>query len=334
VAGQDRESPEDRLIARFFKPLATHPGALGLADDTAFVSAPEGSDLVLTTDAVVAGVHFLPGDPPGMVARKALRVNLSDLAAKGARPLGFLLSLAIAAETGEKWLQAFSDGLKVDCEEFGVALFGGDTVRTPGPVTISVFALGALPRRTMARRAGAKAGDRVFVSGSVGDGALGLRLHRERALAARWKLSEAAADHLRMRYQLPQPRVRLAEAVRDHASASMDISDGLAGDLAKLCRVSGVSATIEVARVPLSDGARAAIAADNALTETILTGGDDYEILCTVPAERAGSFVAAAGNARVAVTEIGEVVSGDAAPVFRDANGKALTFTRPSFSHF
>lgn len=334
MAGHDNESPEDRLIARFFKPLATHPGALGLTDDAAFLSAPEGSDLVLKTDAIVAGVHFLPEDPPGDIARKALRVNLSDLAAKGAKPLGFLLSLALTAETDEKWLQSFSEGLKVDCEQFGVALFGGDTDRTPGPVTVAIFALGTVPRRTMVRRAGAKAGDRIFVSGTVGDGALGLKLCLDAALGGRWRLSGPAGDHLRSRYRLPQPRVALADAVRGHASASMDVSDGLVGDLAKLCRVSGVSAAIDVSRVPLSEGGRAALASDGALIETILTGGDDYEILCTIPVERVASFVAAADLAGVAVTEIGEIVSGDAAPAFRDGNGKSLTFARPSFSHF
>ncbi len=328
------ENPEDRLIAKFFKPLATHPGALGLTDDAAFLSAPEGSDLVLKTDAIVGGEHFFPDDPPGEIARKALRVNLSDLAAKGAKPLGFLLSLAIPTKIGEEWLQAFSEGLKVDCEEFSVALFGGDTCRTSGPVTISVFVLGTVPRRTMPRRSGAKAGDRVFVSGSIGDGALGLRLYRDEALAGRWALSAPEAQHLRSRYRLPQPRLALADTIREHVSASMDVSDGLAGDLAKLCRVSGVSAEIDAAAVPLSAGARAALAADRSLIETILTGGDDFEILCTVPADRAASFVAAAANAGVAVADVGRVVPGTLPPILRDGDGKALTFTRTSFSHF
>jgi thiamine-monophosphate kinase len=186
----------------------------------------------------------------------------------------------------------------------------------------------------MARRTGAKPGNRIFVSGTIGDGALGLQLHRDPALGACWTLSGADGDHLRSRYWLPQPRVGLADAVRNHASASMDVSDGLAGDLAKLCRVSGVSAVVDATRVPLSGGARAALASDGTLIETILTGGDDYEILCTIPAERVASFVAAARAAGVAVTEIGEVVPGNGAPVFRDGNGQPLTFARPSFSHF
>ena len=328
------ESAEDRLIARFFKPLATHPGALGLADDAAFLAAPEGQDLVLKTDAIVGGVHFLPNDPPSEVARKALRVNLSDLAAKGARPLGFLLSLAIPAEIDEDWLQAFSEGLKADCEEFAISLFGGDTDRTPGPVTIAVFVVGAVPRGAMVQRAGAKPGDRVFCTGTIGDGALGLKLHREPALAARWGLSPDDAAHLRARSRLPQPRLALAAALRAHAAAAMDVSDGLAGDLAKLCRVSGVSAEIEVSAVPLSSGARAALARDAALIETVLTGGDDYEVLCAVPPARAAAFRAAAAGCGVAVTDIGSVTQGAAAPLFRDRTGQTLAFAHPSFSHF
>lgn len=330
----DRETPEDRLIARFFKPLATHPGALGLTDDAAFLTAPEGTDLVLKTDAIVGGEHFFPDDPPGEIARKALRVNLSDLAAKGAKPLGFLLSLAIPTSADEKWLQAFSEGLKVDCEEFSITLFGGDTDRTSGPVTVAIFVLGALPKDTMPRRSGAKPGDRVFVTGSIGDGALGLRLHEEPALAGRWGLAPDDANHLRERYRLPRPRLALADAVRTHASASMDVSDGLVGDLSKLCRVSGVSATIDAAAVPLSSGARTALAADASLIEPILTGGDDYEILCTVSPDRTASFLKAAEKTAVAVTEIGRVEQGREPPIFRDRDGNALTFTRTSFSHF
>ncbi len=334
MSDENPESAEDRLIRQFFKPIATHPGALGLSDDAAFLAAPEGTDLVLKTDAIVGGVHFLPDDPPGEIARKALRVNLSDLAAKGAKPLGFLLSLAIPAKIGPDWLQAFSEGLKVDSKEFGIPLFGGDTDRTPGPVTVAIFVLGSVPRGTMTRRAGAKPGDRIYVTGTIGDGALGLRLHQDRALEARWGLSQPDADHLRSRYRLPQPRLGIADVVRTHASAAMDVSDGLAGDFAKLCQVSGVSAEIEAGRVPLSPGARQALSTDGTLLETILTGGDDYEVLCTIAEDRVPSFERAAAKSGVAMTEIGRVTEGRAPPVFRDCSGKPMIFVRPSFSHF
>ncbi len=326
---RDNMSAEDQLIARFFKPLATHPGALELSDDAAFLTPPPGCDLVLKTDAIVGGVHFFPDDAAHTVASKALRVNLSDLAAKGARPLGFLLSLAIPKDIGEDWLTGFAEGLRGDAVLFGCPLFGGDTDRTPGPITVSIAMIGSVPEGTMVRRAGAKAGDRVFVSGTIGDAALGVMLRNGKS----WKLSEAQRKHLVSRYLLPQPRNALAEAVRTHATAAMDVSDGLAGDFAKLCRASGVAADIEVARVPVSDAAKAVIAADSSMLETAITGGDDYEIVCTVPAAKSDSFRAAAKAAQVAVTEVGEVKAGEEAR-FIAASGKPLTFKRPSFSHF
>jgi len=330
MAGRDDKlSAEDRLIANFFKPLATHPGALGLTDDAAFVTPPPGCDLVLKTDAIIGGVHFFAADPADLVARKALRVNLSDLAAKGAKPLGFLVSLALPKEIGEDWLGQFAQGLRADATHYGCPLFGGDTDRTPGPITIAISMFGTVPQGTMPRRAGAKPGDRVLVSGSIGDAALGLRLRN----GADWKLNDAQRQHLSSRYLLPQPRNALAEAVRQFASASMDVSDGLAGDLAKLARVSGVAAVVEAARVPLSEAAKAAVAAEPTLIETVLTGGDDYEIVCTVPAAKLDAFRAAAKAADIAVTEIGRVTQGEGVD-FIGADGKTLVFQHASFSHF
>ena len=325
----DKLSAEDRLIARHFAPLATHPGALGLSDDAAFIKPPPGTDVVLKTDAIIGGVHFFPEDSARDVARKALRVNLSDLAAKGAKPLGFLLSLALPKETGNEWLAAFAQGLREDAEAYDCPLFGGDTDRTPGPITISIAMFGSVPEGTMVRRAGAKPGDRVFVSGTIGDAALGLVLRK----GATWKLNDGQRQHLLARYLLPQPRNALAEAVRTYASAAMDVSDGLVGDFTKLARVSKVAAEIAAARVPLSDAAQAAVAADPAMLETALTGGDDFEIVCTVPAVQAENFRAAAKTANVAVTEIGEIKAGEGVR-FVDSAGQALAFKRTSFSHF
>ena len=323
-------SAEDRLIARYFKPLATDPGALGLSDDAAFLTPPPGCDLVLTTDALLSGVHFFPDDPADAVARKALRVNLSDLAAKGARPLGFLLTVALPRDTGEAWLSAFAQGLKADTEEYGCALFGGDTDRTPGPLSISVAMFGAVPQGTMMRRAGAKPGDRIFVTGTIGDAALAVRLRKEKC---DWKLSAGARDHLLGRYLLPQPRVALAETLRTYASAAMDISDGLAGDLAKLCRVSGVRAEVDAAKIPLSDAAKSALAADATLIDTILAGGDDYEILCTIAPDKMTGLRKAAAVANVALSEIGVVSAGEGA-TFYGADQRPLQLSRLSYSHF
>ena len=330
MGGDDKMSAEDRLIAKHFAPIATHPGALGLSDDAAFITPPPGCDLVLKTDAIVGGVHFFPDDAAHTVASKALRVNLSDLAAKGARPLGFLLSLALPKEIGDAWLADFANGLRGDAVLFACPLFGGDTDRTPGPVTISIAMFGSVPEGTMVRRAGARPGDLVFVSGSIGDAALGVMLRKDASL---WKLDAAQRQHLLSRYLLPQPRNALAEAVRSAASAAMDVSDGLAGDLAKLCRASGVAAEIDAAKVPLSGAAKAAIAADPAMLETALTGGDDYEIVCTIPPAKADGLRAGAKAANVPVSEIGVIAVGEGAR-FLGAKGDILQFKRASFSHF
>jgi thiamine-monophosphate kinase len=326
-------SGEDRLIARHFKPIARHPGALRLTDDAATFSAPPGQSLVVTTDAVVGGVHFFLDDRPDAVARKALRVNLSDLAAKGAKPAGFLLTLALPKGLGDRWLTPFTRGLGDDARKYKCPLFGGDTVTTPGPVAISITAFGTLPKGTMVRRSGARSGDHVIVTGTIGDAALGLKLRKERRATKRWKLNAASRRHLAMRFLFPEPRNALAEALRRHASAAMDVSDGLAGDLGKLLRASGKGADIAVARVPLSPAARAALAADRKLIGPILTGGDDFEIVATVPQRRLASFYAAARRARVRVTDIGRVTAGEGAR-FHAPDGRVLRFARASFSHF
>src|SRR5947209_15440107 len=320
------ESAEDRLIERYFKPVAKHPGAFGLADDAAAITPPPGHDLVLKTDGLIAGVYFFSDDPADGVARKVLRVNLSDLAAKGAAPLGFLLSIALPKNFSEEWLAGFARGLGEDADAYHCPLLGGDTDSTPGPITIYISAFGTLPTGTMVRRSGAQVGDHVFVSGTIGDAALGLRVRKGEF--------EDASGHLVTRYRLPQPRMALAEAVRAHASAAMDISDGFAGDLAKLCRASGVSANIEVARVPLSVAASHALASDCDLIESILTGGEDYETLCAVAPSRVAAFKADSAKAGVAVSEIGLIVSGDAPPRFLSPEGKPLAFIRASYSHF
>ena len=328
------QSGEERLIARYFAPLAKHPGALGLSDDAAAITPHAGCDLVLKTDGIVGGVHFFPDDPPEMVAKKALRVNLSDLAAKGATPIGFLLTLALPEEIGDAWLAPFARGLGADAQTFGCPLLGGDTDRTGGPITISIAAVGAVPHGKMVRRAGAKAGERVVVTGTIGDAALGLRLRRDASAAPRWGLTPEQRDHLEARYLVPEPRTAIAEILRAHASAAMDVSDGLAGDLGKLCRASGVGAEIAAARVPLSNGARAALAREPALIETILTGGDDYEVVACVPAGKVETLRQQASAAGVAVTEIGAVTAGQGTARFLGPDGRPLVFRQPSFSHF
>jgi thiamine-monophosphate kinase len=325
-------SGEDSLIARYFRPIATDPGAFDLGDDAAILKAA-GGDIVVTTDAIVEGVHFLSDDPPDTVARKALRVNLSDLAAKGATPAGFVLTLALRG-ADDAWLKPFARGLGEDASHFGCPLFGGDTVSTPGPQMISVTAFGRVSEGKMVHRSGAKPGDRVVVTGTIGDAALGLGILTRGAVAAVLADDAAATEMLVGRYRVPQPRNALAEAVRDHASAAMDVSDGLAGDLAKLCAASGVSAVIDARSVPLSTAAATLLARGAVGIEAIVSGGDDYEILCAVPENRFEAFADAARQAAVAVTCIGTVIAGPPVPRFLDGEGREIALQRLSYSHF
>ena len=291
---------EFELIRRHFAPLAA-PSALGLRDDAATLAPPPGDELVLTVDAMVQGVHFLPDDAPALVARKLLRVNLSDLAAKGARPLGYLLSAAWTAELPEDWIAAFAGGLAEDQRQFGCPLLGGDTVSTPGPLWFSLTAIGCVEAGSMLRRDGARPGDLVFVSGSIGDGALGLRAIRGELP----HLDEADRGLLADRYRLPQPRVALGPRLVGLASAAMDVSDGLVADLGPLAEASSVAAVIETAQVPLSP---AGFRADR--LELALTGGDDYEILFTASPDAEAAIAALAGELSLPLTRIGRIESG------------------------
>ena len=319
---------EDELIARLFAPLAGEAG-LGLKDDVARLTPPPGADLAITMDALVAGVHFFADDPPALIAAKALRVNLSDLAAKGAEPLGFLLTLALPRGTAPEWIEAFAAGLGHDAQGFGCPLIGGDTVTTPGPLTLSITAFGAVERGKMPVRMAARPGDRVYVSGTIGDGALGLKVRQGQAP----KLAEAHNKALLRRYLLPQPRLALKAALA-YANASMDVSDGLVGDLAKLLRASGLSGALDLREVPLSEAARAYIAADPSALEIAVTGGDDYEVLATVAPDSAPAFEAAAASAGVPVRAVAEVLAGSGALSVTGVDGAPATFARGSYSHF
>lgn len=330
--GSKPVSGEDSLIARYFKPLATDPGAFGLTDDAAILKAL-GEDIVVTTDAIVEGVHFLADDPADTVARKALRVNLSDLAAKGATPAGFVLTLALR-RVDEDWLAAFAGGLGADAAKFNCRLLGGDTVSTPGPLMVSVTAFGRVPLGKMVHRSGAGPGDLVVVTGTIGDSALGLNILRKGRVATALAGDIASREMLVGRYRVPEPRNALALAVRAHALAAMDVSDGLAGDLAKLCAASGVSAVIDVPAIPMSPAASAALAAGAVSMSEIVSGGDDYELLCAISQDAFEEFIRAAEAAGVAASPIGTIIAGASAPKFLDAEGGELSLPRASYSHF
>ncbi len=311
---------EFALIARYFRPLAG-PGSLDLTDDAAVFLPPPGRELVVTADAMVAGVHFLADDAPGDVARKLLRTNLSDLAAMGATPLGYLLTVSVPRGTSGEWFSAFAAGLADDQQKFGIFLLGGDTTSTPGPVSLSLTALGTVAPGEAIRRSGARPGDGLFVTGTIGDGALGL-------LAAQGALADPTG-WLADRYRLPRPRLNVA--VQTLVSAAMDVSDGLVQDVFHLCRASGCGAEIMAIEVPRSDAARAA---GDGYLALCLTGGDDYELALAVPPHSEAGFVAHAAAMGVAVTRIGRFVAGAAEVRVFAADGSQMALPRGGWSHF
>jgi thiamine-monophosphate kinase len=316
-------------IERYFRPLTRNfPGALGLMDDAAIISVPNGQELVVTTDAIVSGVHFLPADTPFDIARKALRVNLSDLAAKGARPLAYTLTLAIGRDAPDSWVEEFAKGLEEDQARFGIALIGGDSVSTPGPVWVSITAFGLVRAGQIVRRNGARDGDRVFVTGTIGDAALGLKV-----LRGELSLSADDADFLVQRYRLPEPRSAFAQALAANAHAALDISDGLAADFDHLCRASNVSGAIAVPGIPLSRAVRQALGGNADLMKVILGGGDDYELLLTAPAAMAGELTRSAALAGIALTEIGRIEVGKAGSVLVDAGGAPVILDSKGWTH-
>jgi len=323
---------EFALIARYFAPLAAGAaGAQGLRNDGALFDLGPEESAVVTVDAMVAGVHFLPEDPPDLVARKLLRVNLSDLAAMGAEARGYVLTLALPRTAEEAWVAAFVEGLAADQRAFGVALLGGDTVSTPGPLSLSLTALGAVPRGHSLQRATAAAGDLVFVSGTIGDGAFGLKVLQGEFQA----ISEEYRDALAARYRLPRPRLALGRRLLESglASAALDVSDGLVADLGHIAEESGLGAEIVAGSVPLSDAAAAVCAAAPEHRETALTGGDDYELLFTVPPDRATEVGALAAELALPLTRIGRMTEGGAVRVL-DADGRPLDVAVTGWTHF
>jgi thiamine-monophosphate kinase len=321
---------EFELISRYFAPLAAgNPGALGLTDDAATLDPGAGYSIVVTADALVAGVHFLPDDPPDQIAAKLLRVSLSDLAAMGAEPMIYVMTMAMPRDWTEEWIAAFADGLKREQETYGILLAGGDTVSTPGPLTLSLTALGRTETGTELRRSGARDGETIWVTGSVGDAALGLRVV-EGELGG---LSPAAREFLTGRFRLPRPRVTLGPRLRGIASAAIDVSDGLIADLGHICETSGVGAEIRAGDLPLSDAAREAAAAGHADPAMLATGGDDYELLFTAP-DGAGAMIDGLGRELgIAITAIGRTTA-DGTVRLLDANGAAIAMPSGGFRHF
>ncbi len=314
---------EFALIAELFAPLARASGAFGLKDDAALIAPPPDHELVITTDALVEGVHFRSDDPPASIAKKALRVNLSDLAAKSADAAGYLLALSLPRTANMTWLRSFADGLREDQNAFDVSLYGGDTTSTPGPLTIAITAFGFMPHGAMIRRASAKPGDLVFVSGTIGDAGGGLDVLRN---------GSKDNDYLVDRYREPQPRLKLGRALRGLANAAIDVSDGLLADLGHIAETSGVRIEVEASRIPLSPQLRALWGEDCVIHAT--TSGDDYEIAFTVADNRQGLIEGIAKlKAATRITEIGRVVAGQGVALL-DGNGREIPVPRRGFTHF
>jgi len=321
---------EFEIIARYFAPLAAEvPGAHGLTDDAAFLDVPPGQELVVKTDAAIATVHFMADDPPDLVARKTLRRNLSDLAAKGAVPRWYLVNAAFPKAAGERWIAAFAKGLAQDQAEFGLHLVGGDTKATPGSAMFAFTVLGLVRASWGVHRGGARAGDSIYVTGTIGDGALGLLARQGKLTFLKPKQREA----LIARYRLPLPRLAVGERLLGVATASIDVSDGLVADAGHVSATSKVAMVIEEALLPLSPATRAAVAAKPALMERVLTGGDDYEILFTAHASAEKVLERIAGETKVPITRIGKVEAGKGVTVL-DPKGRPREFARTGWVHF
>ncbi|MGV8930292.1 MAG: thiamine-phosphate kinase [Brevundimonas sp.] len=320
---------EFETIRRLFAPLAHPEWGRGLADDVAVVPSRAGHDLVLTKDAIVEGVHFLPSDPLDTVARKLMRVNLSDLAAKGAEPFGYLLACHWSPRCGWPERMTFVDGLRADQKTFDVALLGGDTVSTPGPASFSMTMAGWIPKGRTVGRAGARAGDLVFVTGAIGDGWLGLEAVQDKLSLDPERIA-ALSDH----YRTPTPRLEFALPIRDMASAAIDISDGLIADLGHLADAGQVGIEIDLETVPLSAAGQAWFDGrvdDQAALEKLVTGGDDYEIAFTAPARDEAALRREAERRHLRLTRIGRVTAGQG--VVARFGGQPITFDRPGFTH-
>ncbi len=323
---------EFELIRRYLAPLtAKTRGAQELRNDAAVLTPPAGRELVLTADMLTSGVHFLPEDPADLIARKAMRVNLSDLAAMGAEPLGFLLTIAWPAAPEEAWISAFAAGLAADQDAFAFPLLGGDTTGTPGPLTLSVTALGSIEPGQALERATAKAGDSIFVSGTLGDSALGLKVLRGELQG----LEPAAAEYLADRYRIPQPRLHLGRALSEErlASAALDLSDGLAADLGHILEESGLAAEIHTELLPTSRAAQDALAVEPSLVEAVLCGGDDYELLFTASPALEPNLVDLGRRFGLRITKVGQTFEGRGLRVLA-RQGVEVTLTKTGWRHF
>ena len=322
-----KELGEFELIRRFFtrssaQSTETSGVILGIGDDAALLELPKDVDLVAAVDTIVEGRHFPPGAPARSIGHRALAVNLSDLAAMGATPAWATLALTVPG-VDVNWLQDFSAGLLDLADEHGVALVGGDTTR--GPLTVSIQVLGHVPRGTALRRSGARAGDWLVVTGTLGDAGAGLKFVTASAVGVQHE-----AELIR-RFEYPTPRVQFGMAARGIASAAMDLSDGLVGDLPKLAQASGLAARVAVETLPLSAALRTAATAAES-RDWALAAGDDYELLLAVPQQRLEELEGVAARLNLTLTKIGKMTAGSG--VTWSLNGKDYLPSSSGYDHF
>ncbi|MEE2995883.1 MAG: thiamine-phosphate kinase [Pseudomonadota bacterium] len=317
---------EFNLIASVFNPLTDgDERALGLMDDAAVMPQREDFDTIITTDTMVAGVHFLDTERPDLIARRLLRVNLSDLASMGAVPTGYFLNLTLNDLADKLWLDRFAAGLRKDQDEFNFCLLGGDTTHTKRDLTLTATFVGEVDTGFAITRTGASAGDDVYVSGTIGDAALGLK----------YLISgDNKPETIIRRFQLPDPRVALGTRLRGLVSAAADVSDGLVADLVHICRASKVSATIIGDQVPVSPIVDNRLAAGDIELSDILSGGDDYELVFTAPTNLEQNIVEAAQLSAVRVTKIGKVLDGPEMVRVLNPSGDEIKLEALGYSHF
>ncbi|NVJ69261.1 MAG: thiamine-phosphate kinase [Alphaproteobacteria bacterium] len=311
------------LIAKYFRPLAGAEG-LELVDDASCVSPPPGMDLIVTKDLLIEKIHFVGDEAPSSIAEKALAVNLSDLAAKGAKPLHYWLGLALPKQAEESWVADFTAGLKRSQDKFGISLAGGDTTASPGPVIVSITAAGVVPKGRMIKRAGARAGDLVFVSGTLGDASLGLK-----SVVGELPVSE----DLVQRYLRPEPQMALGQALLGLATACADVSDGLLADLGHICEASDVGAEVRQGDLPLSAAAQEVLRANPGEWPCVFAGGDDYELVFTVRAEDLSKVSLVSNRLGVRLSCIGRI-KGTPGCHLVDKEGLLVQTSRTGYQHF
>ena len=327
--GRKLTKSEFDLIKNYLSPLAPSGApAFGLQNDAAVFSPDDGKELVFTKDTLVSGVHFFADGPPELIAKKAVRVNLSDLASMGAEPTGYLLSLALPKDNFdfENWVSSFTTGLCEDQKEFGWSLWGGDTVSTSGPIVISVTAIGQIDKGLVVGRNNAKVGDAIYVSGDLGDAAAYLQLTNDKSRAN-------DLDYFKNRYWMPSPRLALGRELSSLVSSMMDLSDGLMGDLSHICAHSNVGAVITEAKIPISACFGNLLETKKDYSHLKWCGGDDYELLFTLPEYHEEKISTLESKLGVKLTKIGEVTSGCEA-VLLDDEGIRVIPERVGFRHF